>query len=161
MAQARQHPALSLLLMAAMSLLASHAAAAPRAAACVAAHAKAVQAEQGTAEQGREAFEACALAAFGKTVAPRLQRCHDDLAEVPVILLYRAEGLSRGAAQADLQRAGQLDDGSDYARRAPVMLGFAYQGAGPAAGKAREWMDARLVDWTEQCLSGRLPGLRL
>ncbi|MDN3544771.1 MAG: hypothetical protein ACK4S6_15625 [Roseateles asaccharophilus] len=102
-------------------------------------------------------FEQCVSERFGSSALPRAARCAADLAELPVILLYRVDGLSRAAAWADLQRAGQLDDGSEYARRAPLMLGFGYQGAGPQRGRESEWMRARQAEWTERCLSGRLP----
>ncbi|MEJ6004394.1 hypothetical protein WG899_02465 [Paucibacter sp. AS339] len=150
---------------------------------CVAAHAAAVQAgdapngpeaaasaassaasegELGWADSrvqqyAREAFMRCAIRNYGAAAEARAEACAADLYALPVILLFRVDGQSRVAALADLQREGALNDGSDYARRAPVMLNFAYQGAGPAKGQGPAWIDGRVTAWIDQCLSGRLP----
>ena len=176
MAQARQYSPLSrghVLLMLMLTLASAMAGATPRAQACTEAltpralpdSAASEAASQAVGEAAGEAaplarFEQCVSERFGSSALPRAARCAADLAELPVILLYRVDGLSRAAAWADLQRAGQLDDGSEYARRAPLMLGFGYQGAGPQRGRESEWMRARQAEWTERCLSGRLPESR-
>ncbi|MFY8117967.1 MAG: hypothetical protein ACOVLH_09185 [Roseateles sp.] len=165
MAQARQHPPLSRLAVLLLMLAAPLVQASPRAAACVQTLEPVQQPEPAASEVhgdklAQARFEQCAAERFGATALPLAPRCAADLAELPVILLYRVDGLSRAEAQADLQRAGQLDDGSEYARRAPLMLSFGYQGAGPQKGRVSEWMTARLAEWTERCLSGRLSAVR-
>ncbi|MDC8786228.1 hypothetical protein [Roseateles koreensis] len=101
-------------------------------------------------------FDACARRIYGEGVAERIAACEFDLSTLPVVLLYRVDGQSRASAWSDLQKEGGLSDGSEQARRAPVMLAFAYQGAGPVVGQSRAWIDRKVADWTEQCLAGRL-----
>ncbi|WP_124450949.1 hypothetical protein [Paucibacter sp. KBW04] len=101
-------------------------------------------------------FAACAQRIYGEAVLPRLAACEFDLATLPVVLLYRVDGQSRKEALADMTRNGGLGDGSEQARRAPLMLAFAYQGPAPKTGEGRTWIDRRVADWTEQCLAGRL-----
>lgn len=158
-----------LLLMLLLTLASAMAGATPRAQACTEALTPRALPDSAASQAAGEAagevaplarFEQCVSERFGSSALPRAARCAADLAELPVILLYRVDGLSRAAAWADLQRAGQLDDGSEYARRAPLMLVFGYQGAGPQRGRESEWMRARQAEWTERCLSGRLPESR-
>ncbi|MCZ8075070.1 MAG: hypothetical protein O9341_13165 [Paucibacter sp.] len=139
-------------------------AAAP-AADCVAAHAQAHASSAGSelkVEAGSESasaqqlFAECALQRYGASAASRVEACGNDLASLPVILLYRVDGLSRSQALADLQREGALSDGSEYAQRAPAMLSFAYQGAAAAKGQGAAWIERRVVEWTDLCLAGRL-----
>lgn len=129
--------------------------------------AQALTAAKALAEQGEwneaksravaaEGFAACAQRIYGDGAQARIAACEFDLSTLPVILLYRVDGQSRAAAAADLKRAGGLDDGGEQARRAPLMLSFTYQGAGPVVGQSRAWIDRRVADWTEQCLAGRL-----
>jgi len=108
---------------------------------------------QAVAAQG---FAACAQRIYGEAVLPRISSCEFDLATLPVVLLYRVDGQSRKEALADMTRNGGIGDGSEQARRAPVMLAFAYQGPAPKTGESRAWIDRRVADWTEQCLAGRL-----
>lgn len=101
-------------------------------------------------------FAACAQRIYGEAALPRLAACEFDLATLPVVLLYRVDGQSRNEALADMRRNDGLGDGSEQARRAPLMLTFAYQGPAPKTGESRAWIDRRVADWTEQCLAGRL-----
>jgi len=132
---------------------------------CVAAHAQAhassVPAEDSGASapesvSAQQLFASCALQRYGASAASRVEACGNDLASLPVILLYRVDGLSRSQALADLQREGALSDGSEYAQRAPAMLSFAYQGAAAAKGQGAAWIERRVVEWTDLCLVGRL-----
>ncbi len=138
------------LLLALLLPLPAHAA--PDAAACVAVHGSTAQGEG--AEAARAVFRQCALREYGASAEPRIEACTADLYTLPVILLYRSDGLSRAEALADMKRDAQLDDGSDEARRAPRMLDFAYQGAGPVAGKSEAWIRQRVNEWTDRCLRG-------
>jgi hypothetical protein len=132
---------------------------------CVAAHARAhassVPAEDSAAPapegaSAQQLFATCALQRYGASAASRVEACGNDLASLPVILLYRVDGLSRSQALADLQREAALSDGSEYAQRAPAMLSFAYQGAAAAKGQGAAWIERRVVEWTDLCLAGRL-----
>jgi len=132
---------------------------------CVAAHAQAhtlAPGEEDKAESAPEGasaqqlFATCAVQRYGASAASRVEACGNDLASLPVILLYRVDGLSRSQALADLQREGALSDGSEYAQRAPAMLSFAYQGAAAAKGQGAAWIERRVVEWTDLCLAGRL-----
>ncbi len=153
MAQARQHSAL--IAFASLAIAAGTAEAAPDAAACVAEHAQAAEAEGGSADTAREAFVACAKREFGAAAEARAPRCAADLYVLPVLLLYRSDGLSKSGALDDLKTGGQIGDGSEDARRTRLMLDFAYQGAGPAEGKTEVWLHQRAVQWTDRCLRGR------
>jgi hypothetical protein len=152
-AQARQHSAL--IALTAWAITAGAAQAAPDAGACVAEHAQAAEAEGGSADAAREAFAACAKREFGVAAEARAPRCAADLYVLPVILLYRGDGLSKTGALDDLKTGGQIGDGSEDARRTRLMLDFAYQGAGPAEGKTQAWLHQRAVQWTDRCLRGR------
>ncbi len=132
---------------------------------CVAAHAQAhassVPAEDSAASapevaSAQQLFATCALQRYGASAVSRVEACGNDLASLPVILLYRVDGLSRSQALADLQREGALNDGSEYAQRAPVMLSFAYQGTAAAKGQGAAWIERRVIEWTDLCLAGRL-----
>lgn len=129
---------------------------------CVASHAHAhaeASAQPASAPEAASAqqqFAACAMQRYGAAAASRVEACGNDLASLPVILLYRVDGLSRSQALADLQREGALSDGSEYAQRAPAMLSFAYQGAAAAKGQGAAWIERRVVEWTDLCLAGRL-----
>ena len=142
-----------LLILAMLLLMPRLAHAARDAAACVAEHGQAAQGDAGD-EAARAAFKSCALREYGTAAEPRIEACTGDLYTLPVILLYRSDGLSRAAAWADMNRDAQLDDGSDEARRAPRMLDFAYLGAGPVAGKSEAWISQRVNEWTDRCLRG-------
>jgi len=110
-------------------------------------------------QRAREAFERCAVRRVPDAPLKRVQACNADLDLLPVVLLYRVDGLSRKEAAADLQRHGELDDGAADSPRVPHMLSFTYQGAAPVPGQGRLWIDQRQAEWTERCLHGRIKGL--
>ena len=138
----------------------------PSAAACVAAHRLVIEqrADSDTAAatddaavkaQAAAAFTQCSTQRFGPTAAVRAPVCEADLYTLPVLLLYRADGLSRSQALADLQRPGNEASSPAEARRTADMLAFAYQGRGPTGEGGSAWIAKRTDEWTRACLNGQ------
>jgi len=127
----------------------------PQAGACVAEHARVAEADG--AEAARAAFARCARKAYGDVLPAQLGRCTEDLYTLPVILLYRSDGLGKNAALDDMKRVDPLDAASPEGHRALLMLDFAYQGSGPANGQSDTWMNQRTAQWTDRCLRGAVP----
>jgi hypothetical protein len=139
----------------ALAVTGAPAQAAPDAGACVAEHARVAEAEG--AEAAQAAFARCARKAYGAAVEPRIERCTADLFTLPVVLLYRSDGLDKSAALADMKRDEQTDATTPEGRRTLLMLDFAYQGSGPASRTSDAWMNQRTAQWTDRCLRGTVP----
>ena len=109
------------------------------------------------AEQG---FERCTARLAPDSSPGQRATCNADLDTLPVILLYRADGLPLNEARRDLREAlAQGVDGVE-ASRAEAMLRFGYEGSGPRKGDTSAWVRERQERWAARCLQGRIPGLR-
>ena len=107
------------------------------------------------AEQG---FERCAARVAPRSTPEQRAACGADLDTLPVILLYRVDGVALTAARRDL-REGSAADGIEAAR-AEAMLRFSYEGAGPRKGAAQRWMLERQQSWLGRCLGSGSAGAR-
>ncbi len=107
------------------------------------------------AEQG---FERCAARVAPRSTPEQRAVCGADLDTLPVILLYRADGVTLAEARRDL-REGTAAGGVEAAR-AEAMLRFSYEGMAPRKGAAEHWVQQRLQAWVARCLSGAVPGAR-
>lgn len=109
------------------------------------------------AEQG---FERCAARVAPQSKPEQRALCGADLDTLPVILLYRADGVTLADARRDLREGtAVLADGVEVARAAS-MLRFSYDGAGPRKGAAERWMRERQQAWVARCLRSAPAGAR-
>ncbi len=107
------------------------------------------------AEQG---FERCAARVAPRSRPEQRALCGSDLDTLPVILLYRADGVTLAEARRDL-REGSTAEGVEAAR-AEAMLRFSYEGAAPRKGAAERWMRERQQAWVARCLRATEPEAR-
>ncbi|MEO3713645.1 hypothetical protein [Roseateles flavus] len=104
------------------------------------------------AEQG---FERCTARLVPDSSPGQRAACGADLDTLPVILLYRADGLPLKEARRDLREAlAQGVDGLE-AGRAEAMLRFGYEGTGPRKGDTSAWLRERQERWVARCLQVR------
>ena len=103
------------------------------------------------AEQG---FERCAARIAPQSRPEQRALCGADLDTLPVILLYRADGVALSEAQRDLREGTAAAADGIEAARAEAMLRFSYEGAGPRKGAAGTWMRERQLRWVARCLQG-------
>ncbi len=109
------------------------------------------------AEQG---FERCAARVAPLSPPAQRAQCGADLDVLPVILLYRADGVTLAEARRDLREGtAVLADGVELAR-AESMLRFSYEGAAPRKGVAERWMRERQQAWVARCLRSAPAGAR-
>ena len=105
------------------------------------------------AEQG---FERCTARVAPRSLPEQRMACGSDLDTLPVILLYRADGVTLAEARRDL-REGSAAEGLEAAR-AEAMLRFSYEGPGPRKGATERWMRERQQAWVARCLRAAVPG---
>ncbi|MDL5034033.1 hypothetical protein QRD43_19190 [Pelomonas sp. APW6] len=109
------------------------------------------------AEQG---FERCAARVAPHSHPEQRALCGADLDTLPVILLYRADGVALADARRDLREGtALLADGLEVAR-AESMLRFSYEGAAPRKDGAARWMRERQEAWVARCLRTMPAGAR-
>ena len=109
------------------------------------------------AEQG---FERCAARVAPQSLPAQRAQCGAELDTLPVILLYRADGVALAEARRDLREGtAVLADGVEVAR-AESMLRFSYDGPAPRKGTAERWMRERQQAWVTRCLRAAPAGAR-
>ncbi len=109
------------------------------------------------AEQG---FERCTARVAPRSEPGQRAQCGADLDTLPVILLYRVDGVTQADARRDLREGtAVLADGVEVAR-AESMLRFSYDGSAPRKGGAERWMRERQQAWVARCLSAAAAGAR-
>ncbi|MBB2485670.1 hypothetical protein H5407_10615 [Mitsuaria sp. WAJ17] len=109
------------------------------------------------AEQG---FERCAARLAPHSPPEQRALCGADLDTLPVILLYRVDGVALPDARRDLSEGtAALADGVEQGR-AQAMLRFSYEGAAPRREAASRWMRERQERWVARCLQARGAGAR-
>ena len=109
------------------------------------------------AEQG---FERCAARIAPQSLPGQRALCGADLDTLPVILLYRADGLALHEAQRDLREGTAAAADGIEAARAEAMLRFSYDGAAPRKGGTERWMRERQQAWVARCLRTAPAGAR-
>ena len=109
------------------------------------------------AEQG---FERCAARVAPRSLPEQRAQCGSDLDTLPVILLYRADGVALPDARRDLREGTAAAADGIEAARAEAMLRFSYEGPAPRKGAATRWMLERQQAWVARCLRAAAPGGR-